>query len=171
MSANDPAATDTAAIIQGLRDELQNFENIRLQNERQNEENLNSVSIFFQISCFIFNSSYFSSWWALLLCLCNVDSVFLKLEVSDQRMWQIFSSKTYWIYVSSSYGMSHTVQDQVITRLLNDFFSRSRIHLLGFWLGICLRRWWIEPSFQIHWRERHGLPRISEILTKMIIFL
>ena len=45
MSANDPAATDTAAIIQGLRDELQNFENIRLQNERQNEENLNSVSI------------------------------------------------------------------------------------------------------------------------------
>ena len=46
MSANDPAATDTAAIIQGLRDELQNFENIRLQNERQNEENLNSVSIF-----------------------------------------------------------------------------------------------------------------------------
>ena len=45
MSANDPAATDTAAIIQGLREELQNFENIRLQNERQNEENLNSVSI------------------------------------------------------------------------------------------------------------------------------
>ena len=43
MSANDPAV-DTAAVIQGLRDELQNFENIRLQNERQNEENLNSVS-------------------------------------------------------------------------------------------------------------------------------
>ena len=46
MSANNPAATDIAAIIQGLMDELQNFENIRLQNERQNEENLNSVSKF-----------------------------------------------------------------------------------------------------------------------------
>ena len=54
MSANDPAATDTAAIIQGLRDELENFENIRLQNERQNEENLNSVSIFFSNSAVLF---------------------------------------------------------------------------------------------------------------------
>ena len=54
MSANDPAATDTAAIIQGLRDELENFENIRLQNERQNEENLNSVSICFPNQLFYF---------------------------------------------------------------------------------------------------------------------
>ena len=59
MSANDPAATDTAAIIQGLRDELQNFENIRLQNERQNEENLNSVSKFIPNQPFNFEFQLF----------------------------------------------------------------------------------------------------------------
>ena len=64
----------------------------------------------------------------------------------------------------------HPVHFRSTSGPFNYIFSRSGIHLLGFWLGFCLRRWWIEPSFQIHWRERHGLPRISEILSKMIIF-